>query len=155
MLGLEDSLDSKLAGIDGSLTYDRGSDGVVIPGLIDGHCHVVGGWQTLDPHQPGYRERLVLWGAGAAQAVLAAGITTVGDCGAPDDSSLRLREAIDAGYLVGPRLVVCGPSLTTTAGHGDYPQARSVLQRALASDGCSAPVTLVERCTSIQALRSH
>jgi cell division protein FtsI (penicillin-binding protein 3) len=32
LLGLEDSLDSKLAGIDGSLTYDRGSDGVVIPG---------------------------------------------------------------------------------------------------------------------------
>jgi cell division protein FtsI (penicillin-binding protein 3) len=32
LLGLEDSLDAKLAGIDGSLTYDRGSDGVVIPG---------------------------------------------------------------------------------------------------------------------------
>src|SRR5438309_1477922 len=81
-------------------------DGVVAPGLIDAHCHVVGTWQALDPHTPGYRERTVLWGAGAAQAILAAGITTVGDCGAPDDSSLRLREAIDAGYLVGPRLVV-------------------------------------------------
>ena len=32
LLGLEDSLDSSLAGTDGSLTYDRGSDGVVIPG---------------------------------------------------------------------------------------------------------------------------
>jgi cell division protein FtsI (penicillin-binding protein 3) len=32
LLGLEDSLDAKLAGIDGALTYDRGSDGVVIPG---------------------------------------------------------------------------------------------------------------------------
>ena len=32
LLGLEDSLDAKLAGTDGSLTYDRGSDGVVIPG---------------------------------------------------------------------------------------------------------------------------
>jgi cell division protein FtsI (penicillin-binding protein 3) len=32
LLGLEDSLDSKLAGTDGSVTYDRGSDGVVIPG---------------------------------------------------------------------------------------------------------------------------
>lgn len=32
LLGLEDSLDSKLAGTDGSLTYDRGSDGVMIPG---------------------------------------------------------------------------------------------------------------------------
>jgi cell division protein FtsI (penicillin-binding protein 3) len=32
LLGLEDSLDAKLAGTDGSVTYDRGSDGVVIPG---------------------------------------------------------------------------------------------------------------------------
>ncbi len=32
LLGLEDSLDSVLAGTDGSITYDRGSDGVVIPG---------------------------------------------------------------------------------------------------------------------------
>jgi cell division protein FtsI (penicillin-binding protein 3) len=32
LLGLEDSYDSVLAGADGSLTYDRGSDGVVIPG---------------------------------------------------------------------------------------------------------------------------
>ena len=32
LLGLEDSLDSVLSGTDGSVTYDRGSDGVVIPG---------------------------------------------------------------------------------------------------------------------------
>ncbi|OFB44809.1 cell division protein FtsI [Mycolicibacterium sp. (ex Dasyatis americana)] len=32
LLGLEDSLDAVLAGSDGSVTYDRGSDGVVIPG---------------------------------------------------------------------------------------------------------------------------
>jgi cell division protein FtsI (penicillin-binding protein 3) len=32
LLGLEDSLDAQLAGTDGSITYDRGSDGVVIPG---------------------------------------------------------------------------------------------------------------------------
>jgi cell division protein FtsI (penicillin-binding protein 3) len=32
LLGLEDSLDAALAGTDGSITYDRGSDGVVIPG---------------------------------------------------------------------------------------------------------------------------
>jgi cell division protein FtsI (penicillin-binding protein 3) len=32
LLGLEDSMDSMLAGTDGSITYDRGSDGVVIPG---------------------------------------------------------------------------------------------------------------------------
>ena len=32
LLGLEDSMDATLSGTDGSVTYDRGSDGVVIPG---------------------------------------------------------------------------------------------------------------------------
>ncbi|BBZ76457.1 penicillin-binding protein PbpB [Mycolicibacterium anyangense] len=32
LLGLEDAMDSQLSGTDGSITYDRGSDGVVIPG---------------------------------------------------------------------------------------------------------------------------
>ncbi|HEX9178107.1 MAG TPA: penicillin-binding protein 2 [Mycobacterium sp.] len=32
LLGLEDAMDGVLAGTDGSITYDRGSDGVVIPG---------------------------------------------------------------------------------------------------------------------------
>ena len=32
LLGLEDAMDAKLAGTDGAVTYDRGSDGVVIPG---------------------------------------------------------------------------------------------------------------------------
>jgi cell division protein FtsI (penicillin-binding protein 3) len=32
LLGLEDSMDATLSGNDGSVTYDRGSDGVVIPG---------------------------------------------------------------------------------------------------------------------------
>lgn len=32
LIGLEASLDSVLAGTDGSKTYDRGSDGAIIPG---------------------------------------------------------------------------------------------------------------------------
>jgi cell division protein FtsI (penicillin-binding protein 3) len=43
LLGLEDSLDSKLAGTDGSLTYDRGSDGVVIPGSYRNRHDAVNG----------------------------------------------------------------------------------------------------------------
>ncbi|ORB27598.1 peptidoglycan D,D-transpeptidase FtsI family protein [Mycolicibacterium parafortuitum] len=43
LLGLEDSLDSVLAGTDGSVTYDRGSDGVVIPGSYRNRHHAVNG----------------------------------------------------------------------------------------------------------------
>lgn len=95
-------------------------DGMVLPGLIDAHVHIIGGWGQVDRNDPTYREQLLLRAAGAAGVILAAGITTVGDCGAPDNTALLLRDAIAAGHLLGPRLVVCGPSITTTAGHGDY-----------------------------------
>jgi cell division protein FtsI (penicillin-binding protein 3) len=43
LLGLEDSLDASLAGTDGSVTYDRGSDGVVIPGSYRNRHDAVNG----------------------------------------------------------------------------------------------------------------
>ncbi|QRY50404.1 peptidoglycan D,D-transpeptidase FtsI family protein [Mycolicibacterium septicum] len=43
LLGLEDSLDAALAGSDGSVTYDRGSDGVVIPGSYRNRHDAVNG----------------------------------------------------------------------------------------------------------------
>jgi cell division protein FtsI (penicillin-binding protein 3) len=51
LLGLEDSMDSKLAGTDGSVTYDRGSDGVIIPGSYRNRHDAVNGAKielTLD-----------------------------------------------------------------------------------------------------------
>ena len=43
LLGLEDSMDAVLAGTDGSITYDRGSDGVVIPGSYRNQHEAVNG----------------------------------------------------------------------------------------------------------------
>jgi cell division protein FtsI (penicillin-binding protein 3) len=43
LLGLEDSLDSVLSGTDGSVTYDRGSDGVGIPGSYRNRHRAVNG----------------------------------------------------------------------------------------------------------------
>jgi len=43
LLGLEDSLDAVLSGTDGSITYDRGSDGVVIPGSYRNRHRAVNG----------------------------------------------------------------------------------------------------------------
>ncbi len=43
LLGLEESMDSTLAGTDGSVTYDRGSDGVVIPGSYRNRHRAVDG----------------------------------------------------------------------------------------------------------------
>jgi cell division protein FtsI (penicillin-binding protein 3) len=43
LLGLEDAMDGVLAGTDGSITYDRGSDGVVIPGSYRNRHDAVNG----------------------------------------------------------------------------------------------------------------
>lgn len=70
LLGLEESLDSVLSGTDGSVTYDRGSDGVVIPGSYRNRHRAVNGSTvqlTLDDDIQFYVQQQVqqaknLWG---------------------------------------------------------------------------------------------
>ena len=96
-------------------------DGVVIPGLIDSHVHL----QLLPgtDHEVGRAEHAAGRLSGAlylramtnARLALTAGITTVRDLAA-DMSILVVRDTIAAGEP-GPRLLVAGLPITTTAGH--------------------------------------
>ncbi len=92
----------------------------VLPGLIDAHTHLTG-----DPDQSGYRSlgisipREALTGARNARVTLQAGFTTVRNLGAGGYSDIALRDAINAGDVPGPRLVVSGPPLGITGGHCD------------------------------------
>ena len=78
LLGLEDSLDSVLSGSDGSVTYDRGSDGVVIPGSYRNRHDAVNGstvMLTLDDDIQFYVQQQVqqakdMSGAGNVSAVV-------------------------------------------------------------------------------------
>jgi len=96
----------------------------LLPGLIDGHVHVA--WRSASTSDAswsrvwGDRELLMAWAAGASHAALLAGVTTLRDCGAPHGVSIALRNAISEGLLTGPRLLACGPCITTTAGHGEF-----------------------------------
>jgi imidazolonepropionase-like amidohydrolase len=58
----------------------------------------------------------LLIGARNAQLALASGLTTVRDCGDRNFLSLVLRDFINTGGMVGPRLICSGPVITTTAG---------------------------------------
>ena len=102
------------------------SDRTVLPGFIDMHVHLS---EELDP--PGsYAERFylnaaeyALRAAGYAEKTLAAGFTTVRDLGARDERSVlamyALRDAINTGQAVGPRIFAAGKSIATTGGHAD------------------------------------
>jgi imidazolonepropionase-like amidohydrolase len=91
----------------------------VLPGLIDAHTHL-----TMDP-KFGYEElgisvpRQTLTGAKNARLTLLAGFTTVRNVGADGFSDVALRDAINAGDVPGPRMMVSGPALGITGGHCD------------------------------------
>ena len=91
----------------------------VLPGLIDAHTHI-----TMDP-KFGYESlaisvpREALIGAKNAKATLLAGFTTIRNVGASGFSDVALRDAINAGDVPGPRMLVSGPALGITGGHCD------------------------------------
>jgi imidazolonepropionase-like amidohydrolase len=91
----------------------------VLPGLIDAHTHL-----TMDPTF-GYAElgisipRETLIGAKNARITLNAGFTTVRNVGANGFTDVALRDAINAGDIPGPRMLVSGPLLGITGGHCD------------------------------------
>ena len=88
----------------------------VLPGLIDAHDHL-----TLDLGDEEAQSRMpetwtALQGAGNAALILAAGITTLRDCGARGHLDVQLKKAIASGLIAGPRLSVSGVPLTMTGG---------------------------------------
>jgi imidazolonepropionase-like amidohydrolase len=92
----------------------------VLPGLIDTHTHITGD-PTLPPYS-GYGmsvPRLALKGATYALRTLLAGVTTIRDVGAVGFSDVALRDAINDGEILGPRILASGPSLGITGGHCD------------------------------------
>ena len=91
----------------------------VLPGLIDAHTHLTFnpqfGYESLGISIP--REALI--GAKNARVTLEAGITTVRNVGADGYADVALRDAINAGDVPGPRMLVSGPPLGITGGHCD------------------------------------
>jgi imidazolonepropionase-like amidohydrolase len=92
----------------------------LIPGLIDMHVHLdgpadIGGYRGLE-----YTDSF--WGmtaVGNARAMLDAGFTTVRNVGSSWRNDVGLKQAIDDGYAVGPRIVPAGYALGATGGHCD------------------------------------
>jgi imidazolonepropionase-like amidohydrolase len=95
----------------------------LLPGLIDMHVHL-----THDPIYSGYRALQFtdsFWMAvGVAQArkTLEAGFTTVRNVGSRGYDDVGLKEAIDHGYIVGPRIVPATYAIGSTGGHCDATQ---------------------------------
>jgi len=95
-------------------------DKTLLPGLIDMHVHLtslaeVGGYQAL-------RYTDSFWtvvGVANAKKTLDAGFTTVRNVGSADFEDVGLKQAIEGGYITGPRIIPAGWAIGATGGHCD------------------------------------
>ena len=93
----------------------------VLPGLMDMHTHLSSSYSknsyirqfTLNPAD------YALMAAKHARLTLMAGFTTIRDLGDAHNVSIALRDAINKGDHLGPRIYTAGTSLATTGGHAD------------------------------------
>jgi imidazolonepropionase-like amidohydrolase len=110
---------SEIKAAAGDTTIDL-PDATLLPGLIDMHTHL-----TFDLNSLGYQglsistAREALHGARNARRTLEAGFTTVRNLGAKDYADIALRDAINDGDVIGPRIVASGPAMGITGGHCD------------------------------------
>ncbi|HWE63541.1 MAG TPA: amidohydrolase family protein [Chloroflexota bacterium] len=89
----------------------------LMPGLIDAHVHVTAvtaNLSALAEWSPAY---VTARAARVMAGMLSRGFTTVRDVGGAD---YGLAAAVDEGYLVGPRIIFGGKTLSQTGGHGDW-----------------------------------
>ena len=94
------------------------SNYTVLPGLIDAHTHLLSdsddhGLNSLVVSVP----EATINGVKNAATTLQAGFTTVRNVGAPGYADVALRDAISAGEVAGPRMLVSGPPIGITGGH--------------------------------------
>jgi imidazolonepropionase-like amidohydrolase len=105
-------------------------DKTLLPGLIDMHVHLdgpadIGGYRGLEFTDS-------FWGMTAvknARDMLDAGFTTVRNVGSDNRNDIGLKQAIEAGYAVGPRIVPAGYALGATGGHCDSTYLPPSLER--------------------------
>jgi imidazolonepropionase-like amidohydrolase len=92
----------------------------VLPGLIDVHTHL-----TMDTNFDPFHEvtqtdaKEAINGVVNARTTLLAGITSVRNVGAGGYTDVDLRDAINAGQIAGPHMLVSGPLMGITGGHCD------------------------------------
>ena len=94
----------------------------VLPGLIDMHTHLTDWGQTNNIAEPllHSQQAVALIGAEHARVTLRAGFTTVHDVGCYRAfSDVALRDAINAGWVEGPRMNVVGAYITVPGGGGE------------------------------------
>src|SRR5579863_270064 len=130
---------------DGAKVIDLG-DSTLTPGFMDSHVHMSdqdnGDWyKGFFDHMMRHAPELALRATAYTKAMVEAGFTTVRDLGDNDYISLGLRNAIKAGVVEGPRMLVANYAIGSTGGHADQDPIRpDILAQATPIKGvCNGP----------------
>ena len=118
--GLIVSIDSGYIEVDKTNTLIDLRGYTLMPGLMDMHVHF--GQEYLSKSErPGKveRETAAIMATQHAYKTLKAGFTTVRQVGDSGMVAISLRDAINAGHVIGPRIFTSGKSIATTGGHAD------------------------------------
>jgi len=93
----------------------------ILPGLIDCHSHLIGDMEFAGvPATTTSAAEEAMTGVRNARATIEAGFTTVRDVGTYRAFvDVALRNAIDAGWLAGPRMQCAGAYVTSPGGGGE------------------------------------
>ena len=94
----------------------------IMPGMVDCHTHHngFGDGRLGDDLAQLPDEVLTLQSARNARASLFSGVTTIRENGPKNVTMFRLRDAINAGLTIGPRMVLCGRPVAIIGGHMGY-----------------------------------
>ena len=97
-------------------------DATILPGLVDAHTHLIapGDGTAGDDIAKDDDGILLLRAAKNLRTILHSGVTTVRDNGAKNRVAFALRDGLQRGLAVGPRVVICGRPITMTGGHMWY-----------------------------------
>ena len=97
-------------------------DRTVLPGLIDAHVHLASDRAGNEGLLSDFTENAPMRALEAqwnGMKTLRAGFTTVRNLGDRGGSTMALRDAIARGWVMGPRIVDSGMSISTSGGHMD------------------------------------
>lgn len=113
--------------------YLDGTGKIVMPGLINAHTHLFSQGKPLNPklatpkgqrmvatfaHSPLGKPYMAATVRHNATTLLESGVTTIRTLGDVGYEVVTLRDQIDAGQILGPRILASGPLMAIPEGHG-------------------------------------
>ncbi|MBW2177585.1 MAG: amidohydrolase family protein [Deltaproteobacteria bacterium] len=93
---------------------------MLLPGFVDCHLHILidGSPNPMAAVENNSMEMTLLLATAHARDTLMAGVTTARDMGGTGRAEIAIRDAINAGVIQGPRLLVSGQQICMTGGQG-------------------------------------